>query len=210
MTNSVRPFSAFAVIPAAGEGRRLGGGKLALPWGRTTVLGQTLAAWKRAPVTAIAVVIRPADDQLAEICRIAGVEPLIPPAPPPTMRDSVEFALRRIEKHYQPNPSDVWLLAPADMPFLSVEIVAALLTAHDPDQSQVLVPTLQGKRGHPVLAPWSSAVEVFNLPADQGVNIALRRHPQREIACDDYVQIAPGSPFADLDTPADYEGHRPH
>lgn len=173
------------------------------------MLGQALAAWKQSPVAAIAVVIRPGDDQLAAICRDAGVEPLIPNSPPATMRDSVEFALRKIEKQLQPSPSDVWLLAPADMPFLSVEIVAALLAAHDPAQPKVLVPTLQGRRGHPVLAPWSTAQTVFNLPADQGVNIALRKHPQQEIACDAFAQNAAASPFADLDTPADYESHRP-
>ena len=73
-------------------------------------------------------------------------------------------------------------------------------------QPLILVPTFQGRRGHPVLFSWSLVEEVFALGEQDGVNRLLQRHAVRELA-----MIEPAV-IEDLDTPDDYrrlnEGHQ--
>jgi CTP:molybdopterin cytidylyltransferase MocA len=114
------------------------------------------------------------------------------------MKDSVAEALRYLAQHFQPTWRDTWLLAPADLPQLSAAVIGKLLEAHRPDDPRILVPSHEGRRGHPVLFPWNLAEEVPRLGDNEGVNLLLKRHPVTEIACG--VAALP----ADVDTPADY------
>jgi molybdenum cofactor cytidylyltransferase len=63
---------------------------------------------------------------------------------------------------------------------------------------RIIVPCHQGRRGHPVLLPWSLAGEVAALGVGEGVNAILARHDVVEIAC------GPEAVAADIDTPADF------
>lgn len=185
----------------------MGASKLLLPWRGSRLLEATLAPWKASGVERIIVVVRPDDSDLALLCREQGVELVVPPVPPPEMKTSVQIALAHIEKEFAPGPRDAWLLAPADMPCLSPDIIRRLLTEHSLDTQAILIPTLQGKRGHPVLFPWALAPQVHTLADNEGLNALRSRHPWREIPCDDCAP-AGMNPFLDIDTPEDYrEGH---
>jgi molybdenum cofactor cytidylyltransferase len=198
------PSRFFAVIPAAGNSTRMGAAKLLLPMNGGTIIEKTLAAWQASQVGSIVVVVRPDDRDLVDLCRIYGAKVVTPPVPPPEMKDSVQYGLRHIEANFAPTADDAWLLAPADMPNLSPRVIDLLISAHNPTQSTILVPTLAGKRGHPVLFPWTLAAEVFSLPDTEGLNVLRQRHHSREIACDSVEP--PGSfAFSDIDTPEDYK-----
>ena len=54
----------FAVVPAAGESRRMGRAKLLLPVGEKTVIARLLDVLDREDVSACVVVIRPGDESL--------------------------------------------------------------------------------------------------------------------------------------------------
>ncbi|MCE9525905.1 MAG: nucleotidyltransferase family protein [Planctomycetales bacterium] len=153
----------FAIIPAAGNSTRMGTPKLLLPVNGRTMVEQTLAAWRASGVEKVIVIIRPDDQELAEVCRDCDAEVVVPPVAPPEMKDSVQCGLRYIEANFVPTNEDAWLLAPADMPNLSPRVIEALMAKHNPRKPKILVPTLDGKRGHPVLFPWTLAVEVHSL-----------------------------------------------
>lgn len=180
----------------------MGAAKLLLPYRESTLIEQTLAAWKQSAMDAIVVVVRPGDAKLAETCRQAGAEVVVPPQPPPQMRDSVQQALIHLERNYAPREEDVWLLAPADMPNLSPAVVARLLASHRPSEPAILVPTLGGQRGHPVLFPWSAAAEIHALPATKGINVLTQDSGVREVSCDRAGLEM--SAFEDVDTPEEY------
>jgi len=63
----------------------------------------------------------------------------------------------------------------------------------------VIVPTYQGRRGHPVIFPWTLASRLVSIPADMGLNWFLQQPDVRvyEITCDE------PSIHWDLDTPTD-------
>ena len=81
---------------------------------------------------------------------------------------------------------------------LSPRTIDRLLSAHDHHAQAILVPSWRGRHGHPVLFPWPLGQEVFRLGDQEGVNLLLRRHANREIECseDEFPD--------DLDTPEDY------
>lgn len=189
----------FALIPAAGRSHRMGRPKLLLPWGTSTVIEHVLAAWKASRVSAVIVTVHPDDDVLIARCRAAGADVVIVDPPPADMKDSVAAGLAYLEATYHPGPTDVWLLAPADLPRLNTRLIEQILSAHKPHDPQVLVPTAGGRRGHPVLFPWPLAAEVSKLTAAQGIDALVAAAHARQIDCDELAA------FADLDTPDDYE-----
>ncbi|HZZ73636.1 MAG TPA: NTP transferase domain-containing protein, partial [Pirellulales bacterium] len=146
----------------------------------------------------IIVTIDPRDLELAQICRAQRAEVVLPERPPEDMKRSVLYGLQYIERRYQPSAEAVWLMAPADLPFLSAARIARLLAEQPATPEKILVPRQAGRRGHPILAPWPVAAEVARLPENGGLNALLRDERIRLIDCAD-----DGSD-EDLDTPADF------
>ena len=189
----------FAIVPAAGRSRRMGRPKLLLPWGRTTVIESILAVWQVSPVDCTVVVVRPDDQALAEVCRSAGAEVVVPDATPAEMKDSVILALEHLERRFQPSGHDAWLLMPADVPQVSPAVISQLTQRTEDHQSAILVPTFNGQRGHPVLFPWPMSREVYRLGRDQGINVLLGCHPVEELP------VSTVGILQDIDTPEDFE-----
>jgi len=178
----------------------MGRPKLLLPHAGATVLEHLLAVWKSSRVDRIVVVAHTDDGDVHACCRRMGVELVMPATPPPEMKDSVAAGLAYVAEQFSPTSRDAWLLAPADMPLLSGEVIDRLVAEHaaQADAPTILAPSHGGKRGHPVLFPWPLAAEVAQLVDDEGVNTIVQRHEVRELACDD------AGVLADLDTPDDY------
>jgi molybdenum cofactor cytidylyltransferase len=180
----------------------MGRHKLLLPWGDSTLIEAVLARWQASSVDRVVVVVRPSDEELIRVCRQTEAEVVVPASDPKEMKTSVQIALRHIEERYAPRDSDAWLLAPADMPELPSQVVDKLLLAHANCPVDVLAPTFDGRRGHPVLFSWSVSQDVHQLRADEGVNAILRRHTIHELPCE-FAAI-----HQDLDTPSDYDAAR--
>ena len=193
------PFQAFAIVPAAGRSARMGRPKLLLPWREGSVIESQLQAWRASRVAAVVVVVHPDDGKLAEVCRRAGAEVVVPDAAPPTMKASVLHGLEYIGGRYAPSASDAWLLAPADMPMLGSELINRILAAYDPNQPRIIMPECQGERGHPVLFPWWLVEEVRGLSPEEGLNVLRRRHGAEQIL------VADRGALVDIDTPGDYQ-----
>lgn len=192
-----RPRS-FAIVPAAGRSERMGQAKLLLPWKNSRLIDHTLAAWLAGRVTRRIVVIHPEDHALLAHLRSAEVDIVLPPEPPLEMKDSVAIGLEHVAATYNPLATDVWLLAPADMPDLSADVIQQLLSLHDASRPRILVPTFQGRRGHPVLFPWSLAAEVRQLAHDEGINALPGRFPWAQVEAGKHA-VPP-----DIDTIEDY------
>lgn len=202
----------FAVIPAAGASVRMGQDKLLLPWGDRLVVEATLAAWTASQVDHTVITVRSDQPALSEVCRRAGA--IVAPAatPPADMKASVLIALDLIERQFAPEPCDAWLTAPADIPLLSTEAIDALISVHRRkiDRRQpaaILTPLLHGRRGHPVLFPWSMVHEARSLPEDSGLNHLAARWGSEAIDVSELVSSTQA--FADIDTPQEYDALRP-
>jgi len=208
------PSRYFALMPAAGHSLRMGRPKLLLMLAGQPLVAHTIQAWASSHIDLLVIVGRPGDDELSTtVRRIADlqssgsqfqVEMVIPATPPPDMKASLQAALAHLEQQHQPTPKDAFLVAPADIPRLSPAIIGRLIERHGGGSNQnILVPTIAQQRGHPVLFPWPFAAPVFQLRENEGLNAIVEREPIELIACDD-IAAAGGSPFADIDTPEQY------
>src|SRR5438094_500805 len=142
----------FALIPAAGKSTRMGRPKLALPVGGRSVLELVLAALREAGIDHILVVLGPHVAQLAPLAEAKGAYVLQLPEETPEMRVTIERGLDWLQERFRPRPDDFWLLVPADHPTLDAEVVRRLLAARkEHPEASLLLPTYQGRRGHPAL-----------------------------------------------------------
>jgi molybdenum cofactor cytidylyltransferase len=192
----------FALVPAGGKSERMGRPKLALPLGGRTVLEHTVGAFRRAGVGHVLVVVGPHVPELVPPAEAAGAHVCRLPQETADMRSTVEEGLRWLEEHFRPRAEDAWLLAPADHPTLSADIVRQLLQARaDHPERSVFVPTWEGRRGHPALIGWKHVGGIRAHPAGQGLNTYLRQCAADLLE----VPAASADVLCDLDTPADYE-----
>lgn len=177
----------------------MGRPKLLLPWGAGTVIESVIAAWRASGVSRCVVVVHPDDTELAEVCRAAGPEVVVAKSPPPDMKASVRCGLEFVAAAHRPAAGDAWLVAPADMPLLSASAIDLVLAAHRLAAPRIVVPTHEGRRGHPVLFPWTLAAEVATLGEAEGLARLLHEHGVVE------VESSERSILLDFDTPADYQ-----
>ena len=194
------PNRVFAVIPAAGHSRRMGRPKLLLPFGSSTVIGAVLEVLRRPGITEVVVVVRRDDHALRTEAAEHGAIVVCPGVDPPDMRASVAAGLEDVRRRHVPGPDEAWLLIPADHPLLDARLLDLVLQRWGTGSDTVLIPTFEGRRGHPTLLRWKCVAAIAELPADQGLNRLLRAHP-------DWVTELPveyPAAVLDLDTPADY------
>jgi molybdenum cofactor cytidylyltransferase len=190
-----------AIVPAAGQSLRMGRPKLILPVGGVPLIARVIAALKGGGAGRVIVIAGPADMPgalaLIEAAKGQGAEVLVSPRPTADMRASIELGLEYLAQG--PAPAAV-LLTPGDSPGLDAAAVARVIRQAAEHPGRIIVPRHDGRRGHPVLLPWSLASEIPGLPPGVGVNALLAAHPEAIVAFD---ADDPGI-LADLDTPADY------
>jgi molybdenum cofactor cytidylyltransferase len=104
-----------------------------------------------------------------------------------------------VQREQSPSASDGWLLAPADHPLLEPAVIAQLLAARQPGTTEILVPSHDGRRGHPTYFSWDLAARVASIPAGLGVNRLL----QDFAAATREVPVETADVLVDLDTPED-------
>jgi molybdenum cofactor cytidylyltransferase len=192
----------FALIPAAGQSRRMGRPKLSLPLGDRTVVEHVIAAFRQAGVADILLVLAPHTAELAPLADKAGANILLLPAATPDMRATVQAGLAHLEQQHRPSPADFWFLVPADHPTLESLLIAEMLAARSAQaDASIFIPTWQGRRGHPALIAWQHVAGMCGLPADQGLNRYLRQHTEQTRE----LPAASADVLCDLDTPEDYQ-----
>jgi molybdenum cofactor cytidylyltransferase len=196
----------FALVPAAGRSRRMGSPKLLLDLGGQSVIARVLGALSQAGLKDMIVVLHPQDEALRREVEQHGGRALSPPAPPPEMKDSIAFGLQQVARDRASRGESVelaspWLLIPADHPVVLAETVALLLEAARRNPGRIIVPTHDGRRGHPTVFCWKQALEIDQIPAGEGFNWVLKRNSADVLE----IPVASPSVLIDLDTAEDYE-----
>ncbi len=191
----------FGLIPAAGKSQRMGRPKLLLPLGEQTVLERVVSAVRSAGVDEVVVVAAPDADALVQIASKAGAHVVRLTEDTPDMRASCLCGLAWIEERLQPRSDDGWLLLPADHPTVDAEIVRAILiSAQGNPEATIVVPTHQGRRGHPTWLSWAHIAGIRKLASGVGLNTYIRQHTgatrEMDWPSDEVLR--------DLDTPEDY------
>jgi CTP:molybdopterin cytidylyltransferase MocA len=177
----------------------MGRPKLLLPWGDSTVLESTLGALRDGGVPTVVVVLAPAGP-LADWQPSAGVQTVVNPDPARGMLSSILTGITALE--CVPNPL---LVCPADLPALRSATVAALLAFYA-KRSGIVVPRHGRRRGHPLLISPRWQARIPEVARGEG---GLRRILELAAGAVHELPVDDSGSIRDLDTPEEYERHRP-
>lgn len=188
-----------AIVLAAGASKRFGtADKLLAPYGPTTILGESLAAYNAAPVARKIAVIRP-NDALAALCKTAGFEVVENHAADKGMGSSIATGIAALKGETHA------LIGLGDMPALKAESVALLCQAAATmadTNSDIALPTYQNRRGHPRLFAAAHFAYLGSLSADEGARKLIESSENILHVPTDDTAIA-----YDIDTPDDLAAH---
>jgi molybdenum cofactor cytidylyltransferase len=191
----------FALIPAAGKSRRMGQPKLVLPLGATTVLDHVVAALRAAEIADVLVVVAPDGEAVANCASAAGAHVLRLPTDTSDMRSTCLHGLAWLAEHLHPESNDGWLLLPADHPTLGPEVIRTLVSmGRKTSEKTIVIPTHQGRRGHPTWLRWSHVAGIQTMPEGQGLNAYIRSRAAETLE----IPWPNDEILLDLDTPEDY------
>jgi CTP:molybdopterin cytidylyltransferase MocA len=163
-----------ALVLAAGAGRRAGGPKALLRLGGQTFLERVTSAFRHPVIDRVyAVLGHEADRVRREGGTLAGVILLENPAYATGMLGSVLCGLQAAEA----DGADAVLVHPVDHPFVDLGTLARVIAGLQ-EGGVIVVPSWDGRRGHPgsfARAAWDA---LRAAPADEGARAVLARHPE--------------------------------
>jgi molybdenum cofactor cytidylyltransferase len=203
-----------ALLLAAGESERMGFPKALLPWGGRPLLSHQLAALQRSRVDECIVVLWREADRVRGLVRPLlrpgwKTRAVINPRPADGKASSIQAGLAALSR-----PPDAILIAAVDQP-LEAPLVDALLDTAQKEWNlprdgvwparRIVVPTFDGKRGHPPLFHGSLLSELLGVSeATEGLRRVVRRIPERVLE----MPWPRSGILLNLNTPGDLEAQR--
>lgn len=184
-----------AIVLAAGASKRMGTHKLLLPFrGKSVIrhIADTLAASR---LDDVCVVVGHAAERVRRELPADTVRCVVNSEYRQGMLSSVRCGLRAL-----PTECNSVMVALGDQPGITTALVNELIDAFEKSSRALLVPTFEGRRGHPLVFSTSLCAEVFTSHDDVGLKGLLSAHP-REVA---EVAVEAPAVLEDLDTPQDY------
>lgn len=170
-----------AVVPAAGRGERFGGAKLLAGVGGVPLLDRTITSLLDGGAAFVIVVQADgADLSAAAMLSDERVGVVINTDPARGMFSSIQVGLAAA------GAADPVLVLPGDMPFVQGATVARV-AGESRRTSQIVVPTYDGRRGHPVAIPGRLRQLLIGADPTTTLKIALAASGDTamEIAVDD-------------------------
>ncbi|MBW3622962.1 MAG: nucleotidyltransferase family protein [Armatimonadetes bacterium] len=184
------------LVLAAGESRRMGRMKPLLPLGSKTLLQRVVDGLLAAELSPVYVVLGHRADEVAACLADRPVEITRNERYREGMLSSVQWGADQL-----PLDAPAFVLALGDQPDVPTSVIRALRAEWEAHPGSIVVPTVGGKRGHPILidALYRPALRVLRNPQTLRDLVHAPETLRREVP----VEIE--GLFTDLDTPEDYE-----
>lgn len=185
-----------ALILAAGCSSRMGTLKPLLPFGRLTALEQAVDRLQRGGITDIRVVIGHVGAQIRAALPRLPARWIENPDYQQGMLSSVLAGVAALR-----DEAEAFLLLPVDMPLVSPETIAELLTARRRRPAPVIYPIFRKQRGHPPLIDLSCIPPETSPYIPGGLRTLLQTCRQQALE----IPVNDPAILLDCDTPVDYQ-----
>lgn len=162
-----------AAILAAGESRRMGRPKALVPFEGLTFVEHLLQATNHPRVGIVRVVLGANAESIQAELELDQEIVVVNQDWQQGQLSSIQSAIRSL-------PADQTaglLLCPVDHPLISTQLVSRLIAEFDSDRKLIVVPTHQGRRGHPVIFHASLYAELLDASPNVGARQVVWAHP---------------------------------
>ena len=181
-----------ALLLAAGESVRMGRPKQLLPVGGRPAVVRCLESILEAGVGDVIVVIRSGAADVLDAIRGFPVRLAVNDRPGSDMAASVRAGLGATAVR-----ATGILVCLSDHPLVMPSTLAAMKREHLDRPDAVVIPTHQGRKGHPTLFPRAALEGIATLPTLRDI---VRRHRDRVV----HLDVDDEGILLDMDTPEDY------
>ena len=187
-----------AILLAAGESKRMGRPKLLLPFGKGTVLGQTIDNLLSSKVDEVIVVLGYRAQEMIKAIANRPVKVVVNPIYHQGMSTSIITGLNLVDDKAQR-----LMIALADQPLINNKTFNRLIEESLGADKCIIIPIYGGKRGNPIIFSAKYKEELLSLKGDVGGRQIIRQHP------DDILEVAADSESIniDIDTMGNYYSH---
>ena len=162
-----------AAILAAGESRRMGRPKALVPFEGLTFVEHLLQATNHPRVGIVRVVLGANAESIQAELKLDQEIVVVNQDWQQGQLSSIQSAIRSL-------PADQTaglLLCPVDHPLISTQLVSRLIAEFDSGRKLIVVPTHQGRRGHPVIFHASLYAELLDASPNVGARQVVWAHP---------------------------------
>lgn len=189
-----------AIVLAAGLSSRMGQSKVLLPWGDKTIIEHITDQLIRARIEHISVItghlahevkakLAPYDVKTVNNRTYRTGE----------MLSSIKAGIRALPKEVAAT-----FIVLGDQPRLNARVLQEMQAHYAEHDGELLIPSYQMQRGHPILVGRKYWHEILNLPDKSTLRDFIHAH-ERDIT---YIPVQSDSILRDVDTPKDYEEER--
>ena len=161
-----------AILLAAGESKRLRMPKLLLPFGKSTILEQTIDNLLNSRVDEVIVVLGYRAEEMMRKLANRPVKIAINPIYHQGMSTSIVKGLSLVN-----NRAQAIMVALADQPLINSQTINRLIEESLGYDKGIVIPAYQAERGHPVIFASEYKEELLGLKGDIGGRQTIKEHP---------------------------------
>ena len=111
------------------------------------------------------------------------------------MSSSIKRGIRAVSES-----SDACVLALVDQPLIDSNVVNRIIETYEKARALIVIPTYQGKNGHPILLDITLKEEILNMDFSQGLREVVHAHPGET----ERIEVSDQRVLEDCDSPEDY------
>ena len=187
------------ILLAAGESSRMEGAfKPLLKWGARTVIAECIKQLRDSKLDEIFVVLGHREFDVRTRNANAGVQYVINEEYQKGMLSSIKSGWGQLAPG-----TDGVLIALVDQPMVTTAIINRVVDAFSTGKQPIVIPTYQGKHGHPIMLSVEFEDELMQLPDDEPLGLKALIDGHREEVLE--VPVDSHAILEDIDNPADYE-----
>lgn len=185
-----------AVLLAAGESRRMREFKQLLPLGEKTFVEHCVDNLLTSRVDEVLVVVGHRASEVRRVIANRHVRFLYNPDYRSGMASSIKCGVQALAEITQ-----AFVIALVDQPQISTEAINLVIETYERSRPVIVIPSCEGRNGHPVLLDFSLREEILTMDSTQGLRQVIHAHSSEIVR----VEVGDRKILEDCDLPEDYE-----